>query len=332
MVLDKASSVTHLETVDPAIASTLRFLVVRTRWNSDLVDALVDGVVLTLTAKFQVPAANIDVQTVAGSFELPRATKTLLRSARDHGKPYAAAIPIGVLIKGSTMHFEYIAESVTHAIMDVNLSQETPLIFGVLTCLTDDQAKLRAGIAVGDEHPHNHGIDWASAAVEMALLERAASSPSSSPSRRAATAAARHDGGERSKPKPKAKRVERHPDLELFGRLPTHPTPVHRQDIENALMTAGLSNVHIAKFHPKKYVIFSAESPEDAAALVGLELYLETMELTITLVKAVPSTDRVGSSHASTPLTTTTATAAAAVRATGAADYDEEEIDSEEGL
>ncbi len=71
------------------------------------------------------------------------------------------------------MHFEYIAESVSHGLMRAQLDSGVPVIFGVLTCLTEDQAKVRAGIAVGEDKGHNHGLDWAAAAVEMGLLYKA---------------------------------------------------------------------------------------------------------------------------------------------------------------
>lgn len=83
-------------------------------------------------------------------------------------KPFDAVIAIGVLIKGSTMHFEYICESVSHALMKIQLDTGTPVIFGVLTVLTDEQALERAGLGTGAEKGHNHGEDWGLAAVEMA--------------------------------------------------------------------------------------------------------------------------------------------------------------------
>lgn len=83
--------------------------------------------------------------------------------------PFNAVIAIGVLIKGSTMHFEYIADAVTHGLMRVGLDTGVPVIFGVLTCLTDEQALLRAGVAADGKEGHNHGIDWANAAVEQAV-------------------------------------------------------------------------------------------------------------------------------------------------------------------
>lgn len=78
--------------------------------------------------------------------------------------PFDAIVAIGVLIKGQTMHFEYIAESVSHGLMRVSLDTGVPVIFGVLTVLNEEQAKARAGIIEGS---HNHGEDWGLAAVEM---------------------------------------------------------------------------------------------------------------------------------------------------------------------
>jgi len=67
------------------------------------------------------------------------------------------------------MHFEYIAESVSHGLMRVQLDTGVPLIFGLLTVLNDDQAKARAGVAAGG---HNHGEDWGAAAVELGVKRR----------------------------------------------------------------------------------------------------------------------------------------------------------------
>lgn len=83
--------------------------------------------------------------------------------------PFDALIAIGVLIKGETMHFEYISESVSQGLMRVSLDTGIPVIFGVLTVLTDDQAKARAGLIAGS---HNHGEDWGLAAVEMAVKRK----------------------------------------------------------------------------------------------------------------------------------------------------------------
>lgn len=82
-------------------------------------------------------------------------------------QPFDAVIAVGVLIKGSTMHFEYICDAVSHGLMKVQLDSGIPVIFGVLTALTDDQALDRAGLGRGDDIGHNHGEDWGLAAVEM---------------------------------------------------------------------------------------------------------------------------------------------------------------------
>lgn len=84
---------------------------------------------------------------------------------KTEGVKLDSVISIGTLIKGSTMHFEYICDSTTHALMRLNEELDIPVIFGVLTCLTDEQAEQRAGLKPG---LHNHGEDWGAAAVEMA--------------------------------------------------------------------------------------------------------------------------------------------------------------------
>lgn len=65
------------------------------------------------------------------------------------------------------MHFEYICEAVSQNLMRVGLESQVPVIFGVLTCLTESQALQRAGLKPGH---HNHGLEWGTAAVTMALL------------------------------------------------------------------------------------------------------------------------------------------------------------------
>ena len=87
-------------------------------------------------------------------------------------QPFDAVIAIGVLIKGQTMHFEYISDTVSHGLMRTQLDTGVPVIFGVLTALTEDQALVRAGIGKGQDKGHNHGEDWGLAAVEMAIKSR----------------------------------------------------------------------------------------------------------------------------------------------------------------
>jgi 6,7-dimethyl-8-ribityllumazine synthase len=75
--------------------------------------------------------------------------------------------------QGSTMHFEYICDAVSHQIMRLGVDTGIPVVFGVLTCLTEDQALARAGLPTSDgkNDGHNHGLDWGTTAVEMALLK-----------------------------------------------------------------------------------------------------------------------------------------------------------------
>lgn len=69
------------------------------------------------------------------------------------------------------MHFEYIAEAVSHGLMRASLDHGVPVIFGVLTVLSEEQARARAGLIPGASH--NHGEDWGLAAVEMGVKRRA---------------------------------------------------------------------------------------------------------------------------------------------------------------
>ncbi|EGN95829.1 hypothetical protein SERLA73DRAFT_187055 [Serpula lacrymans var. lacrymans S7.3] len=183
--------------------SALRIAIVHARWNKEVIDALVSGAVAKLKER-GVKESNIVVQSVPGSFELPLAcskviagshvqagatagdllgltfggsTSSLSKPAEVQSPPatvvtmpntpFDAVIAIGVLIKGSTMHFEYICDSVSHALMKVQLDTGVPVIFGVLTALNDDQALERAGLGRGQDKGHNHGEDWGLAAVEM---------------------------------------------------------------------------------------------------------------------------------------------------------------------
>ncbi|KAK6198756.1 dimethylribityllumazine synthase [Scheffersomyces amazonensis] len=145
--------------------SKLRIGILHARWNKEIIESLVEGAKKKLL-EFNVKPENIVVETVPGSFELPYGSKLFYEKAAKEGKPLDAIIPIGVLIKGSTMHFEYICDSVTHQLMKLNFELGVPVIFGVLTCITEEQAQARAGLIEGKMH--NHGEDWGAAAVEMA--------------------------------------------------------------------------------------------------------------------------------------------------------------------
>ncbi|GAA6023915.1 hypothetical protein JCM10207_009273 [Rhodosporidiobolus poonsookiae] len=173
----------------------LRFLIVHARWNESVISPLVEGAVAKMV-EFGVKKENIVIETVPGSYELPMACSRLIAASQIQASanandlmgastlldpttpaapssapltgPFAAAIAIGVLIKGSTQHFEYISDAVTNGIMRVQLDTGVPVIYGVLNCNTDEQALQRAGVG-RETKGHNHGEDWGSAAVELGV-------------------------------------------------------------------------------------------------------------------------------------------------------------------
>ncbi|KAH3898663.1 probable 6,7-dimethyl-8-ribityllumazine synthase [Saccharomycodes ludwigii] len=143
--------------------SNLRVAIIHARWNKQVIDALVSGCIKRLK-ELNVKEENIVVETVPGSFELPYGVEAY--SKKHQG--FDVFVAIGVLIKGSTMHFEYISDATTNGLMTVQSRINKPVIFGLLTCLTEEQALCRAGIDEG-KTMHNHGEDWGAAAVEMAI-------------------------------------------------------------------------------------------------------------------------------------------------------------------
>jgi 6,7-dimethyl-8-ribityllumazine synthase len=91
--------------------------------------------------------------------------------SKGSSQPFDAIIAIGALIKGSTMHFEYISDAVSHGLMRVQLDTGCAVVFGLLTLLTEEQGLERAGIDAAGKG-HNHGEDWGAAAVELGVKRR----------------------------------------------------------------------------------------------------------------------------------------------------------------
>eukprot|EP00747_Dinoflagellata_sp_TGD_P163767 gnl/TRDRNA2_/TRDRNA2_182798_c0_seq1.p1 gnl/TRDRNA2_/TRDRNA2_182798_c0~~gnl/TRDRNA2_/TRDRNA2_182798_c0_seq1.p1 ORF type:complete len:180 (-),score=30.16 gnl/TRDRNA2_/TRDRNA2_182798_c0_seq1:57-596(-) len=139
----------------------LRIGIVKARWNSVVTDALVDGCTEALKS---CNVSDITVENVAGSYEVPCAAQQLLES-----KKFDCVVCIGCLVKGETMHFEYICEAVSQGIMRLNLDYKIPVIYGILSVLTEEQAKERAGLSGAG---HNSGKDWGITAVESCLLRK----------------------------------------------------------------------------------------------------------------------------------------------------------------
>mmetsp|Transcript_19846 Transcript_19846/g.35286 ORF Transcript_19846/g.35286 Transcript_19846/m.35286 type:complete len:164 (+) Transcript_19846:76-567(+) len=140
----------------------LRIGVVHTRWNDAIISALRKGCLAELE---KLGVSDVVEMEVAGAFELPFAAQRMIKKHQ-----VDAVICIGCLIKGETMHFEYISEAASQGIMRVGLDTGVPVIFGVLTCNTDKQALYRAGLT--EDGGHNHGPEWGATAVEMALLRK----------------------------------------------------------------------------------------------------------------------------------------------------------------
>ena len=137
----------------------LKIGIVVARWNSEYTYSLRDACTQALLDS-GVADADVKIVEVPGSYEVAFAAKHLVQKGVD------AVIAIGCLIKGETMHFEYICEAVTQGIMHLNTHTDVPVIFGVLACMNEEQARARS---IGE---HNHGYGWGQTAVEMALLKK----------------------------------------------------------------------------------------------------------------------------------------------------------------
>ncbi len=136
-----------------------RFAIVVARWNDFIGRSLLDGAQEGLR-RHGIPEERVDIAWVPGSFEIPLVAKKVAASGK-----YAAVICLGAVIRGATPHFDYVAGGVASGIASVSLETGVPLIFGVLTTDTIEQAIERAGTKAG-----NKGHEAALAAIEMANL------------------------------------------------------------------------------------------------------------------------------------------------------------------
>ena len=142
-------------------ATQLRFAVVASRFNDDIVEGLLAGALDALTRR-GVSDENITVYRCPGAFEIPTLTRALCTSGNYHG-----VIALGCLLRGDTLHFEVLSNQVTLELSRVSVDTQVPVAFGVLTCDTQEQAEARSGRGDG-----NKGFEAAEAAVEMATLWR----------------------------------------------------------------------------------------------------------------------------------------------------------------
>jgi 6,7-dimethyl-8-ribityllumazine synthase len=140
-------------------AEGLKFGIVVGRFNSFITERLLEGAIDCIL-RHGGSKENIEIVKVPGSFEIPLTAKKLAKSGK-----YDAVICLGAVIRGSTPHFDYVANEVTKGIAQVSLETEVPISYGILTTDTIEQAVERAGTKMG-----NKGFDAAMVAIEMANI------------------------------------------------------------------------------------------------------------------------------------------------------------------
>jgi len=148
--------------VGKLLGEGLKFAVVVSRFNDFITSKLLEGAQDTLS-RHGVRDADIDIAWTPGSFEIPLIAKKLAESGR-----YDAVVCLGAVIRGGTPHFDYIAAEVSKGIAKVGLDTGLPVILGVVTADTLEQAIERSGAKAG-----NYGSQAALHAIEMANLGKA---------------------------------------------------------------------------------------------------------------------------------------------------------------
>ncbi|MDP4179435.1 MAG: 6,7-dimethyl-8-ribityllumazine synthase [Bacillota bacterium] len=141
------------------VAQNIKIGIIAARFNEFIVGKLVGGALDGLK-RHGVEEDDIDIAWVPGAFEIPLTAKKMAKT-----KKYDAVICVGAVIRGATPHFEYVSSEVSKGIANVSLDTEVPVIFGVLTTDSIEQAIERAGTKAG-----NKGYDAAVTAIEMINL------------------------------------------------------------------------------------------------------------------------------------------------------------------
>ena len=140
-------------------AEGFRFAIVASRWNDFLTSKLVDGALDALQSLGANESA-VEIFMVPGSFELPLTAKKVAESGK-----FDAVIAIGVVIRGETPHFDYVAGEAAKGVGQVGMQTGVPVMFGVVTANTLEQAINRSGVKAG-----NKGYEAAMSAVEIVNL------------------------------------------------------------------------------------------------------------------------------------------------------------------
>jgi 6,7-dimethyl-8-ribityllumazine synthase len=143
-------------------AGGFRFAIVSSRWNDFLTARLIEGA-LDALERLSADEGAVEHFRVPGAFEIPLVAQRLAQSGR-----FAAVICLGTIIRGQTPHFEYVAGEVTKGIGQAALSTGVPVLYGIVTADTLEQAIDRAGVKAG-----NKGFEAAMSAVEMVNLLKA---------------------------------------------------------------------------------------------------------------------------------------------------------------
>jgi len=142
-------------------AEGFRFAIVASRWNDFLTSKLIDGAVDALESA-GAAEGDVEIFMVPGAFELPLAALKAAQSGR-----FDAVVAIGVVVRGETPHFDYVAGEAAKGVSHASLETGVPVMFGVVTTDTVEQAINRSGLKAG-----NKGFEAAMAAVEVANLYR----------------------------------------------------------------------------------------------------------------------------------------------------------------
>jgi 6,7-dimethyl-8-ribityllumazine synthase len=143
--------------------SDMRIAIVTAEWNSHITEALTKGATDVLTASGMTPGEDFQVFHVPGAVELTFGASQIIESGL-----FDAVIVFGCVIRGGTPHFDYVCQSVTQGVTHLNAECDIPVIFGVLTVDTEQDALDRAGGSLG-----NKGSEAAEAAVKMVAFARA---------------------------------------------------------------------------------------------------------------------------------------------------------------
>lgn len=159
-----ASALHNLSSYDPnsvPSAQGMKFGIVVSEWNNKITGELLQGACDTLM-RHGVAEEDINVLTVPGSFELIFGSSQFVKSNK-----VDAVIAIGCVIRGDTPHFDYICQGTTQGLAELNIKGDVPVIYGLLTCNTLEQAEARCGGVLG-----NKGDECAITAIKMVAYKR----------------------------------------------------------------------------------------------------------------------------------------------------------------